>query len=171
VEYIKHGRLLPVLLIAGIVLIVAIGFSYHFVYKMIRNERKLLILYCNDLMINTAKAKLGSFVEKIHENCNETIARKLCERLLRLNVMLPCLVLLEGNSVHAVIIGIPSEKMWERILGRLSQKGAFLAFSVKEELLQWRCATCPSQGRLVEDIWDLSEEEAQSILEIISIRS
>jgi hypothetical protein len=129
----------------------------------------ILVVYGDSWLIEIAQTKLISakYLTKVIEIRNETLAKELCKRLLHVDAALPTLTLFEGNSLRAVVIGAPSEYLWEQILGRLSRGGAFLAFSVKEELLPWRCITCPTQGHLVEEIWDLTEEEARGVLEII----
>jgi len=129
----------------------------------------ILVVYGDSWLIEVAQMKLISakYLTKVIEIRNETLAKELCKRLLRVDAALPTLVLLEGNGLRAVVIGAPSERLWEQILGRLSREGAFLAFSVKEELLPWRCITCPTQGHLIEEIWDLTEEEARGVFEII----
>jgi len=129
----------------------------------------ILIVYGDSWLIETAQTKLISarYLTNIIEIRNETLAKVLCKRLLHVDAALPTLALLEGSSLRAVVIGAPSERLWGQILGRLSRGGTFLAFSVKEELLPWRCISCPTQGHLIEEIWDLTEEEAQGVFEII----
>ena len=143
--------------------------SFNLSCKKLGKE-KVLFVYGDGVLVEVAKIKLSPFVDKFLEKHDDKTARRLCERLLCLNATLPILVLLEGDGLRAVIIGTPSEHLWERILERLSQPGgSFLAFSVKEELLPWRCTTCPPHGLLVEEIWDLSSNDVRDALEILSL--
>jgi hypothetical protein len=159
-------KLLVVYVTVIVISSAALLIAYEFFEK---KNIVILVVYGDSWLIKIAQTKLTSakYLTKVIEIRNETLAKELCKRLLRVDAALPTLVLLEGNGLRAVVIGAPSERLWEQILGRLSRGGAFLAFSVKEELLPWRCITCPTQGRLVEEMWDMPEEEVRSVLEII----
>ena len=148
------------------VLATAVVVSYNLSCKKSGKER-VLFVYGDNALVEVAKTKLSPFVDKFLEKHDDTTARRLCERLLSLNATLPTLALLEESNLRALIIGIPSEHLWERILERLSQPGdAFLAFSVEEELMPWRCTTCPPH-RLLEEVWDLSSNDIRDVLEIL----
>jgi hypothetical protein len=158
------------LLIVYVTVIVIFSALLLITYKFFEKKNiTILIVYGDTWLIEVAQTKLIStkYLTKVIEIRNETLAKELCKRLLHVDTALPTFVLLEGSSLRAVVIGAPSECLWEQILRRLSREGAFLAFSVKEELLPWRCISCPTQGHLIEEIWNLPEEEAQGVFEII----
>jgi hypothetical protein len=166
----KKKNIIKVLLAICVIVVVFIGVVQYFTYKQSK-KRTILIIYNDIWLLNITKVKIGYLADEIIKEHDEKgiISRKLCALLLRLNVTLPSLVLIEKGDVRAVIIGIPSEHLWRRIIERFSREGAFVAFSVKEEALPWQCKGCPSQGRLIEEgIQDLSKGEVQSVLEIIN---
>jgi hypothetical protein len=169
ISFVKRKNIIKVLLAICVIVVVFIGAVQYFTYKQSK-KRTILIIYNDVWLLNTTKVKIGYLADEIIKEHDEKgiISRKLCALLLHLNVTLPSLVLIEEGDVRVVIIGIPSEHLWERIIERFSREGAFVAFSVKEEASPWQCKGCPSQGRLIEGIQDLSEGEVQSILEIIN---
>lgn len=165
----KRKSIIKVFLAICVIVVVLIGIMQHFTYKQSK-KRAILIIYNDAWLLNIIKVKINYLADEIIEERDENgaISRKLCALLLHLNVTLPSLLLIKEGGVRAVIIGIPSEHLWERVLERFSREGAFVTFSVKEEMLPWQCRLCPSQGRLIEGIRDLSEEEIRSVLEIIN---
>lgn len=163
----SRGSLFKFLAICAVA--AAVLFSYHLFYEKTEKE-KVLLIYGDSELAEATKTKLSPFVDRFLEKRDDLTARKICERLLSLNATLPTFVLFEGSNLRAVIIGVPSERLWERILEKLSQPGsAFFAFSVEEKLLPWRCSTCPPHGLLAEEVWDLTDKDVRDVLEILGL--
>jgi len=122
----------------------------------------------NDIVEKTVKTKLKVLSDNLVIKSDEDVGRRLCELLLNLSVPLPVVVLLEDNELRAVIVGTPSDNLWEQILKELALPGRiFLAFSVREELLSWSCNLCSPRGHLVEGLRSLSEEEIEKLRKIL----
>lgn len=128
-----------------------------------------IVLCGDDALIAAAKAKLGFLVHNFTAVCDTNVSEELCKTLLGLSVSLPAVILVEDGRVRAVIIGTPSERLWDQVLEKLSKpSGAFLAYSVPEGLLPWRCASCPQYERSVEEgLCDLTEWEAAEVVKVL----
>ena len=152
-----------------------IAFTYQFILPNLNFKHRrmtLAIIYDSNNIINseTIKTKLKPFTENLIIKNNENAEKELSELLLNLSTSLPIIVLLEDGKLRAVIVGIPSDSLWEQIQDKLTLPGKpFLAFSVREELLLWRCFSCPPHGRLVEGLRDLSKEEIEKIREVVGV--
>ncbi|MCC6065367.1 MAG: hypothetical protein LM576_05235 [Thermofilum sp.] len=152
-----------------IILMTAIVLAYLLSLDLTSSKKILVLIYDHgNIAVNTIRAKLGTITDNFIVRKDERSEMRLCQLLLNLNATLPVAILLKENEVLAVIIGVPSDNFWEQIMERInSSESAFLAFSVREELLPWRCVSCPPHGRLIEGVRGLSEKEVEGIRSII----
>lgn len=155
--------------IVFIILMTAIVLAYLLSLDLTSSKKILVLIYDHgNIAVNTIRAKLGTITDNFIVRKDERSEMRLCQLLLNLNATLPVAILLKENEVIAVIIGVPSDNFWEQIMERInSSEGAFLAFSVREELLPWQCVSCPPHGRLIEGMRGLSEKEVEGIRSII----
>jgi hypothetical protein len=136
----------------------------------LRSSKKILVLIYDhgNIAVNTIRAKLGTITDNFIVRKDERSEMRLCQLLLNLNATLPVAILLKENEVLAVIIGVPSDNFWEQIIEKINtSEKAFLAFSIREEMLPWRCISCPPHGRLIEEMRSLSEKEVEKIRGVI----
>jgi hypothetical protein len=152
-----------------IILMTAIILAYSLSLNL-RSSKKILVLIYDhgNIAAKTIIAKLGTIADNFILRKDERSEMRLCQLLLNLNATLPVAILLKDDEVLAVIIGVPSDNFWEQIMERInSSESAFLAFSIREEMLPWRCISCPPHGRLIEEMRSLSEKEVEEIRGVI----
>ena len=98
----------------------------------------------------------------------DTLRSKICRILFQWEeVSLPIVILVDGHSLRGVIIGLPSDALWKRVVEYMtSNTTPFLAYSGPEEVFEGiKCYQCPPHGS-IEEVVPIPNDKAERILGI-----
>ena len=140
-------------------------------YNMDKEKALAIVLLADDIdpsanVINhleefKVKVYKGDIAQLLHSNVSKVLFKQ--------NVApLPLVILVKGEKLLAVIAGLPSEQLWNKIVLYLSLNNTpFLAFSGPSQLLSKRlCSLCFPYGNL-EEIFSISDNEAKEIQRLL----
>jgi hypothetical protein len=124
-------------------------------------------------LVEPIKKYISSEVRILCEEKQNETKKLLCNKLLGIEKELPAIIFLVNNTLKGVIIGIPSETLWQKISEQLLySKTKFLAISVQEKDLPWHCKLCKNnESDIIEYLRTLSDEEETLVNSIISKRA
>jgi hypothetical protein len=124
-------------------------------------------------LVESIKKYMSSEVSILCEEKQNETNKLLCKKLLGIDKELPAIIFLVNNTLKGVIIGIPSETLWQKINEQLLySQTKFLAISVQEKDLPWHCKLCENnESNIIEYLRTLSDEEETLVISIISKRA
>jgi len=161
----KKGKFLIICFVIFVTLISV----YVFIYTTSKGKHeKIIIVLDDEALVEEVKVYLTDYKIII---CNDSIARILRPKIYKVlfnseNISLPLAILIKENKVIGVIIGLPSEALWKRILDYATADTPFIAYSGFEEIFT-KCPSC-SEYRVIEWIEELPENTTRMILSIIN---